>query len=150
MRLFRPAVDSKGHFSVNGTDILGHLDVAFGLVLDYGRDLARVGQHNNSSPPDGIPNRPLVDSLISGTFIASVGLFNWVTLGVHLPFHLVSGPGEGGMTQFADGLRRDSVEVGDGDRIGGRVGGQEVQHAVREFASQERVGPTRSSRHRVE
>src|SRR4051794_11793084 len=37
--LFRPAVDSKGFFSVNGADILGHKDLSFGLVLDYGHAL---------------------------------------------------------------------------------------------------------------
>ena len=38
LHLFRPAVDSKGHLSVNGTDILGHLDFSFGLVLDFGHE----------------------------------------------------------------------------------------------------------------
>jgi outer membrane protein OmpA-like peptidoglycan-associated protein len=40
--LFRPAVDSKGFFTVNGSDILGAGDVSFGLVLDYGRNLLRT------------------------------------------------------------------------------------------------------------
>src|SRR4051812_45715834 len=47
LRLFRPAVDSKGQFTVNGTDILGAWDVAFGLVMDYGRNLARIGAPEN-------------------------------------------------------------------------------------------------------
>ena len=40
--LFRPAVDSKGFFSVNGSDILGKNDVSFGLVLDWGRNIVRT------------------------------------------------------------------------------------------------------------
>src|SRR5215203_3565621 len=40
--LFRPAVDSKGFFSVNGSDILGAKNLSFGLVLDYGRNLMRT------------------------------------------------------------------------------------------------------------
>ena len=40
--LFRPAVDSKGFFSVNGSDILGAGNLSFGLVLDYGRNLMRT------------------------------------------------------------------------------------------------------------
>src|SRR6188768_2545635 len=40
--LFRPAVDSKGFFSVNGSDILGNKNISFGLVLDYGRNLMRT------------------------------------------------------------------------------------------------------------
>src|SRR5690349_12814332 len=34
--LFRPAVDSKGYISTNGTNILGDGDYSFGLVLDAG------------------------------------------------------------------------------------------------------------------
>src|SRR5688572_33055022 len=40
--LFRPAMDSKGFFSVNGSDILGRGDISFGLVLDYGRNILRT------------------------------------------------------------------------------------------------------------
>lgn len=36
VRLFRPAVDSKGFISLNGSDILGHKEYSFGLVLDMG------------------------------------------------------------------------------------------------------------------
>src|SRR5687768_13008709 len=36
LHLFRPAVDSKGHLSVNGTDVLPHLGISFGLILDGG------------------------------------------------------------------------------------------------------------------
>ena len=43
--LFRPAVDSKGFFSVNGSDILGAKNISFGLVLDYGRNLMRTRSH---------------------------------------------------------------------------------------------------------
>src|SRR6187401_3245852 len=39
--LFRPAVDSKGFFSVNGTRILPANGISFGLVLDYGRSILR-------------------------------------------------------------------------------------------------------------
>ncbi len=40
--LFRPAVDSKGFFSVNGSDIVGKNDISFGLVLDWGRNIMRT------------------------------------------------------------------------------------------------------------
>ncbi|MDP3276392.1 MAG: OmpA family protein [Deltaproteobacteria bacterium] len=88
LRLFRPAMDSKGQFSVNGTDILGHLDFAVGLVVDYGRGQARLG-------PDGMGGntRSLVDNNFTGTVVANFGLFNWIVLGLQLPFHLVDGPG---------------------------------------------------------
>ena len=48
--LFRPAIDSKGFFSVNGSDILGAGNVSFGLVLDYGRNIMRT---RDKSVPDG-------------------------------------------------------------------------------------------------
>src|SRR5215470_19232308 len=40
--LFRPAVDSKGFFSVNGSDILAANDFSFGLVMDYGHNIMRL------------------------------------------------------------------------------------------------------------
>src|SRR3954467_9586981 len=48
--LFRPAIDSKGFFSVNGSDILGAGNVSFGLVLDYGRNIMRT---RDKGVPDG-------------------------------------------------------------------------------------------------
>src|SRR5882672_2859699 len=57
--LFRPAVDSKGFFSVNGSDILGAKNISFGLVLDYGRNLMRTratrtpnGTNSPATPDD--------------------------------------------------------------------------------------------------
>src|SRR4051812_46215773 len=50
-RLFRAAIDSKGFFSVNGTDVLGKGDFAFGLVLDGGFGLLRLRE---TSTPQGI------------------------------------------------------------------------------------------------
>ena len=50
--LFRPAMDSKGLFTTNGSDILGQNDFSFGLVLDYGNTLLRVpnsAQQSSSS-----------------------------------------------------------------------------------------------------
>ena len=40
--LFRPAMDSKGLFTVNGSDIVGANEVSFGLVIDYGHELLRT------------------------------------------------------------------------------------------------------------
>ncbi len=54
--LFRPAVDSKGFFSVNGSDILGAGDTSFGLILDYGRNILRT---SNSAVPQ--TTQPTID-----------------------------------------------------------------------------------------
>src|ERR1700733_11159216 len=48
--LFRPAIDSKGFFSVNGSDILGAGNFSFGLVLDYGRNIMRT--RDSGTPKD--------------------------------------------------------------------------------------------------
>ena len=63
-RLFRPAVDSKGQFSVNGTDILGAWDLAFGLVVDWGRNNARIGAGGDNM----MMNRPIVSIRDSKAF----------------------------------------------------------------------------------
>jgi len=48
--LFRPALDSKGFFTVNGSDILGANDISFGLVLDYGKNLMRTVDGDDPVP----------------------------------------------------------------------------------------------------
>jgi len=82
--LFRPALDSKGFFHTNGSDILGHNDVSFGLVIDYGRELLRVrgiGQESNQ----------LIDHSFQGTFSFNYGLANILVLGLTMPVNLMSG-----------------------------------------------------------
>src|ERR1700730_7419558 len=54
--LFRPAMDSKGLFTLNGTDILGSKEVSIGLVLDYAHTLLR-----------NATTRPLIDHSFQGT-----------------------------------------------------------------------------------
>src|SRR5882724_6324280 len=58
--LFRPAVDSKGFFSVNGSDILGAKNISFGLVLDYGRNLmrTRATRTPNGTNTPATPDKP--------------------------------------------------------------------------------------------
>ncbi len=89
LQLFRPAVDSKGQFAVNGTDILGHLDVAFGLIVDYGYGQARLGTRGTGSTYETFA---LADHLLTGTFIGNVGLANWLVIGLAVPFQLAFGP----------------------------------------------------------
>ena len=54
--LFRPAIDSKGFMSVNGSDILGANDISFGLVLDYGRNLMRTNADRDACGGPGEPS----------------------------------------------------------------------------------------------
>ena len=83
LRLFRPAVDSKGLITLNGTDILGAGGFSFGLTLDAGTALGRIGAGNSG----------LVSQMITGNFSANLGIGNLLVVGVQLPVHFVGGPG---------------------------------------------------------
>ena len=81
--LFRPALDSKGFFTVNGADIVGANDVSFGLIMDYGRNLMRL--------EDGHTSDQMVAHSFQGTFGFNYGLFNFATIGLTAPVNLMSG-----------------------------------------------------------
>ncbi|HLK37436.1 MAG TPA: OmpA family protein [Polyangiaceae bacterium] len=79
--LFRPAMDSKGLFAVNGTDILGANDFSFGLVLDYGHSILRTSVANQ-----------LIEHSFQGTLQGNYGLANQFVVGLDLPIDLMSNP----------------------------------------------------------
>ncbi|MEC7522076.1 MAG: OmpA family protein [Myxococcota bacterium] len=100
LHLFRPAVDSKGHLSVNGTDILPHLGISFGLILDGGFGIL---------PYNGFVNEPdvaaedadfcggplcnrLVNAQLTGTLHFNLGLANLLIVGLQIPVSIGSGP----------------------------------------------------------
>ncbi len=111
--LFRPAVDSKGFFSVNGSDILGAKNISFGLVLDYGRNLMRTrstrvpnGTNNPATPDDpachdqdcvvtanedGSGVKALAKTSIQGTFGFNYGVANIGVVGLSVPVILMTG-----------------------------------------------------------
>ncbi|MFO0676647.1 MAG: OmpA family protein [Polyangiaceae bacterium] len=81
--LFRPSLDSKGLFTLNGADILGANDISFGLVLDYGRTLLRV--------PDNGQERPqLIDNSFQATAMFNYGIANHVVVGLTIPVNLMT------------------------------------------------------------
>jgi OOP family OmpA-OmpF porin len=82
--LFRPAMDSKGLFSTNGSEVLGHQDISFGLVIDYGRTILRVANQEQPSPQ-------LVSHSFQGTAQFNYGLFNRLVLGLDVPVDLLTG-----------------------------------------------------------
>lgn len=85
--LFRPAMDSKGLFTVNGSDILGKNEISFGLVIDYGHDLLRTATGPTFTGATG----QLIDHSFQGTFQFNYGLFNQFVVGLDLPIDLMSG-----------------------------------------------------------
>ncbi|MCB9593205.1 MAG: OmpA family protein [Sandaracinaceae bacterium] len=111
LHLFRPAVDSKGHLSVNGTDILPHLGISFGLLLDGGFGMIPVttfvneadftadqanycsgrGDRNDAGGPNGILCGRLVDTQLTGTLHFNLGLANLMIVGLQIPVSIGSG-----------------------------------------------------------
>jgi outer membrane protein OmpA-like peptidoglycan-associated protein len=94
--LFRPAIDSKGFFTVNGTDILGKNDISFGLILDYGKNLMRTnGERDADVPPGsgypGAGDEALVRDSFQGSFHFSYGLANAAVIGLTVPVILMAG-----------------------------------------------------------
>jgi len=78
--LFRPALDSKGLFTVNGSDILGAKEFSLGMVLDYAHVLLREPQSND-----------LIEHSFQGTLQFNYGIANQVSVGVDVPVDLMSG-----------------------------------------------------------
>ncbi len=103
LHLFRPAMDSKGYLSVNGTDILGHLDFAFGLVVDMGGGLMPYNGFVNDATqpvagltPSTYCGRDLlcgraIDYVATGTLQFNLGLFNLLEVGAQVPVGFVGG-----------------------------------------------------------
>ena len=83
--LFRPAIDSKGFFYTNGSDILPANDISFGFTLDYGRGIAPT---NPDREDRGSKN--LVQDSFQGTFKFNYGVANRVVVGVAVPAVLMS------------------------------------------------------------
>src|SRR5215510_1487926 len=97
VHLFRPAVDSKGYISVNGTSILGDRDYSFGLVLDMGLGIfsLRAFEYDPGRTPaeaNADRNKRLVDAAVTGTLHFNYGLGNAVVVGLQLPIMIVNGP----------------------------------------------------------
>jgi outer membrane protein OmpA-like peptidoglycan-associated protein len=85
-RVFRAAVDTKGHFTVDGTDILPHLDLSLGLMLDFGFHtwpaVERAGD---------VYEQTRMKSYINGSLLVNLGLFDLIVVGAQLPVGFTSG-----------------------------------------------------------
>jgi outer membrane protein OmpA-like peptidoglycan-associated protein len=102
--LFRPAVDSKGYISTNGTNVLGDGDVSFGLVLDVGVGIMPydgfvwdkgkpVNFDRNGVGVDGFEgSNHLIDSAITGTLHFNYGIANTAVVGMQVPIMILGGP----------------------------------------------------------
>jgi len=108
-RLFRSAIDSKGLFTVNGTDVLGKGDLAFGLVLDAGFSLLRL--RDTTEAGIARPEKTLVESQMHGTLFASYSPFHNFTVGIGVPTDLVSGKAQTGGSEAPGTLAGSKTDV---------------------------------------
>src|SRR5580658_57563 len=65
---FRPAMDSRGYFTVNASQVLGDKDVSFGLgALDYGHDLLNLGGACTNNPPPAAQCQYEITNILTAT-----------------------------------------------------------------------------------
>jgi len=107
LRLFKPALDNKGHVTVNGARVLPHLGFSLGLVLDYSQDLFYAVEAEGDAY-----DKSSVEHYLHGVFHFNLGLVNWLVLGVQLPVAVVSGTV---YSPPSDGERREFSSQGLGD-----------------------------------
>ena len=83
---FRPAIDSRGYFTVNASQVLGDREVSFGMgSLDWGHHLLALSSGASTYS---------VDNMVSATLIAAVGLHLGpaeLEFGASVPFRIMSG-----------------------------------------------------------
>jgi OmpA-OmpF porin, OOP family len=85
LNAFRPAMDSRGYITINASQVLGHKELSFGLVTNWGRNVLTLEQGENLYE---------VNNIISPTLIGAYGLkFGLIELefGLSMPFSVMSG-----------------------------------------------------------
>lgn len=94
LHLYRPAVDTRGYFSVNGTEVMPHKKFSFGLILDAGFGILRY--HGFDNDPNQAADQASRQSRIAkqgftGTFMFNFGLADRLVLGIQLPITFFRG-----------------------------------------------------------
>ncbi|MBX7193030.1 MAG: OmpA family protein [Sandaracinaceae bacterium] len=146
LQLFRPAMDSKGYLSVNGTDILGHLDFSFGLIVNGGFGLIPFNGFRNDTAvsavnlegqrcPSGVLCGRAVDYVFSGILHANLGLANILEVGVQIPVGFSSGP-----NLTIPGILNDYTAPRAGQGIGYQGFGNLIVHSKLRILRAERNG----------
>ena len=91
LEIFRPAMDSKGFFTINSSGVLGEGDLSFGLVTAYARNPLVL----NGGMVGGQPTKFAVQNLITPSLQAAVGFTHLphlgFELGLILPMAIISG-----------------------------------------------------------
>ena len=86
---FRPAMDSRGYLTLNGTSTLGSEELSFGIgALEWGRHMLEFQNAGSSYS---------VDNIVSATLVGAMGLkLGGVPfeVGASLPFSIMNGTGD--------------------------------------------------------
>ena len=85
LQAFRPAMDSRGFITLNASQVLGHKEVSFGLVTNWGRNVLKF-----ESGERVYEVRNVLTPTLVGAFGLRVGKLE-LELGASVPFSLVSG-----------------------------------------------------------
>jgi outer membrane protein OmpA-like peptidoglycan-associated protein len=110
-RVFRSAVDTKGHFSVDASDLLPHLALSAGLVIDFG-----FNQHPAVEQQGARYDATTMRSYINGALLLNLGLFDMFVVGAQLPVGFTSGSAYDGRDSAGDPVRAGwSTRGGIGD-----------------------------------
>ncbi|NOQ83751.1 MAG: hypothetical protein GQ551_07055, partial [Myxococcales bacterium] len=94
LHLFRPAVDTRGYFTVNGTEVMPHKEFSFGLVLDAGFGILRYNgfdNNPNAAAADAGRETRIAKQAFTGTFMFNFGLIDRLVIGIQLPITFFRG-----------------------------------------------------------
>jgi outer membrane protein OmpA-like peptidoglycan-associated protein len=123
LHLFRPAIDSKGFFSVNGADVLGGGNVSLGLIIDYG--------HNLMPLRPGHSTDVMLRHAFSGTFQFDYGIKDFLVIGISAPVVLNGGDSATGIGPTG--------KTSDDDKLDGQALGNAALHAKFRILSPDEV-----------
>ena len=126
LQLFRPAMDSKGYITLNASQVLGHLDLSFGLVVNYGYNIVsfsndkggglawcKLGTSGCKIGDDThVASKYFIENMITGHFQAAIGLFKHVEVGIGFPVSVWFGDTDPDPSSSSDG-EIDAQGVGD-------------------------------------
>ncbi|MCZ6805763.1 MAG: hypothetical protein O7F08_02320, partial [Deltaproteobacteria bacterium] len=88
LHLYRPAIDTRGYFSVNGAGIMPHKEFSFGLALDAGFGILRYnGFETNANvfAADANSESRISKQSFTGNFIFNFGIIDRLVVGIQLP-----------------------------------------------------------------
>ncbi len=98
LNAFRPAMDSRGYITVNASQILGHKELSFGLVTNWGYRVLEMSGSAWNMPGyatddngNAVASEYVVKNVITPELQFAFGLFKVVEIGVSVPFTIVSG-----------------------------------------------------------